>query len=193
MNVTLLILSIIIILLMIPIKLKIRFSFNLLDRSGAIGIFLYKIKIDDELIWLQNKKIVSMKRKKAHAKEIVLDSEQMIFIEVFAGQIKDKVHLKELYIFYNLGLGDAFASAMVAGQINSAILIFFSIIKCAKPTASLGVFDTVSYNKEVCQLALHGALSISLFDVVYSLARSVILSKKRHSLAKKETKVKEAK
>ena len=94
-------------------------------------------------------------------------------------EIKDKTRLKEISVFYNLGVGDAFQSAMLGGNINVLLFSIMGVIKNAKPTASLGVYDTISYNREVCQFAIKAVMSISLFDVAYSLMRSVILTKRK--------------
>lgn len=178
MNYYLLIPFVLIVLCFIPIKLEARLSFNVLDLSGAFGIFLFNIKLDHEEIWIKHKKIIMKKDNKVESKEIELDSDELIFIQTFIGQIKDKTRLRLISVFYNLGLNDAFMSSMVAGYINVALLTLFTAIKNSKPTASLGVYDSISYNREVCQFAIKIILSISLFDVVYSFIRSVILSKK---------------
>lgn len=181
MNYYLLIPFALIIIFFIPIKLEARASFNFLDLSGAFGIFLYKVKLDHEEVWIKHKKIITKKYNQVETREFELDSDEMIFINKFIEQIKDKTRLRLISVFYNLGLNDAFLSSMVAGYINVALLTLFTGIKNVKPTASLGVYDTISYNREVCQFAIKIILSISLFDVAYSFIRSVILSKREKS------------
>ena len=101
----------------------------------------------------------------------------LIWTFIFPGLIPT-IEFKEFFIFYNLGAGDAFLSAMLGGLINCTLLTLMTAIKNVKPTASLGVYDTISYNGKVCQFATKFLMTISLFDVVYSLLRSVILTKK---------------
>lgn len=185
MNFYLLIPFFVILILFIPIKVHARFSFNLLDMSGALGLFLYKIKLTHQLIWLEHKKIFTMKDNEIERKEFDFESKEAIFFQKLIGEIKDKVRLKELTVNYNLGVGDAFESAMIGGSINAVLLSVMSVIKNSKPTASLGVYDTISYNREVCQFALKTTMSITLFDIVYSLLVSVILTKKTISEKKK--------
>ena len=163
-----------------------RASFNVLEMSGAFGVFLYGIKLTHELIWLENKKIYTRKENSIESKELDLSSQEMIFVEKFIYEIKDKTRLKEISVFYNIGVGDAFQSAMIGGYINIFLLSLMGVIKNAKPTASLGIYDTISYNREVCQFAIKAVMSISLFDVVYSLLCSVILTKRNAGLAKKK-------
>ena len=186
MNYYLLIPFFIILICFIPIKLEGKVSFNFLDLSGAFGIFFYKIKITHQQIWIKHKKIMLQKDNHVESKEISFDSNEILFVKILIGQIRDKIRLRLLMLFYNLGLDDAFLTSMVAGYINVLMLIFFTSIKNSKPTASLGVYDTISYNRQVCQFATKIILSISLFDVVYSLIRSVILS--RREFKRKETK-----
>ena len=178
MNFYLLIPLFLIIIFFLPIKMQARFSFNVLDMSGAFGIFLYKFKVTHQRIWIEHKKVFTMKDDDLQRKEFDFTSTGAIFVSKFLGEISDKTRLKELTVNYNLGVGDAFESAMLGGSINAILLAIFGKIKNSKPTASLGVYDTISYNRTVCQFAIKGRLSISLFDIVYSLLVSVILTKR---------------
>lgn len=187
MNYYLLIPFFLIVLFFVPIKLEGRASFNVLEMSGAFGVFLYKFKLTHQQIWFENKKLYTRKADEIESKQLDFSSQEMIFFQNLFHEIKDKTRLKEVSFFYNLGVGDAFQSAMLGGYINALLYVFFGVIKNAKPTASLGVYDTISYNREVCQFAVKAIMSISLFDVVYSLFRSVILTK-RNSNKNKEIK-----
>ena len=102
-----------------------------------------------------------------------------MFIEEFSKQIKQKSRLKYLEVYYHLGVEDAYLTSMIAGIINSALLIFFTGLKNSRPTASLGVYDSVSFNKKVAEIAINFCASLTLFDVVYSFLNSLILSKKK--------------
>lgn len=192
MNYYLFIPFVIIVVCFIPIKLEGRVSFNFLDLSGAFGIFFYKIKVTHQQVWIKHKKIMLKKDNHVESKEISFDSDEIVFVNMLISQVKDKTRLRVLSVFYNLGLDDAFLTSMAAGYINVLMLIFFTNIKNTKPTASLGVYDSISYNRQVCQFAVKCVLSISLFDVAYSLIRSVILTKReltrRARNSKKEAK-----
>ncbi len=165
-----------ILLLFLPIKLKLKFSCNLLKLNGAFGIFLFNKKIMHQQFWLKKRKIVLKDENKTDIVEIEFDSKEVIFADVFTKQIKDKTKLKEFYLFYNLGLNDAFISSMFAGIINLASLIFFTNLKNTKPTASLCVYDTVSYNRLVLEFAVKTVMTISLIDIAYSFVISLIIT-----------------
>lgn len=181
MNYYLLIPFFLIILFFLPIKLEARVSFNVLDFSGALGVFLYKKKLLHEQFWIKGKKIITKSDDEIETKEMDFQSSEVIFIETLTQEIKDKTRLKEISIFYNIGAKDAFLSSMLVGFVNFAITIFLTNVKNQKPTASLSLNDTVSYNREVCQFAVKLIMSISLFDVVYSLINSIIISKRKHA------------
>ena len=188
MNYYLFIPFVIIIIFFLPIKMEARVSFNVLDFSGAFGVFFYKIKLTHQQFWIKGKKIITKKDNEIETKEMDFQSEEVIFLETFMSQIKDKTRLRELSVFYNIGVKDAFLSAMLAGLVNFAITIIFTNIKNKKPTATLSLNDTVSYNRELCQFAVKAILSISLFDVAYSLLSTIVISKKKHSKLDKEQK-----
>ncbi len=184
MNYYLFIPLVIILLLFFPVRLQGRVSFNVLEKSGALGLFIFGIKVTHQQFWLENKKIITKKDDSLVSHELNVQSAGFIFLESFLKQILNKTKLKEFFVFYNLGIGDAFRSAMLGGYITVALLSFMTAIKNYKPTASLGVYDTISYNQDVLQFASKARMTISLFDVVYSLLRSVILTKKIKSSIK---------
>ena len=185
MNYWLLIPLFIILLLFLPIGIMGKASFNVDNLTGAFGVFLYGIKLEHQRFRLSKGKLVALVDDEG--KEEDFDQEKLVFTKMLISEIKDKTRLKELFIVYNLGLEDAFLTSMVAGYINSALYIFFSSIKNYKPTASLGVCENIAYNKSVCTFSATIKISISLFDVVYSLLHSLILTHIRTKNKKEKT------
>lgn len=176
----------VILIFLIPFHINGRFSFNLFEKTAALGLLLFKIKIVHDQFWLEDGRIIMMSNKKMKKKELSFDGEEVYFFQVLLGQLKDKIQLTSLRVFYNVGLDDAFYSAMVAGSINATLISFFTSIKHIKPTASFGVYDSVSYNRKIFQIAINLKVSISLYDIVYSLINSVILTKKALKKQQKE-------
>ena len=166
----------VIVIFMLPLKIKLKFSCNLLKKNGAFAVFLFKKKLMHQQFWLKNGKILLQDDKTSSSTEIEFDSKEVIFTKVLANQIKGKTRLKELFLFYNVGVQDAFASAMLAGAINLFMLIFFTSLKNTRPTASMAVYDTVSYNRQVLEFAFKSNISLSLFDAVYSFVVSLIIT-----------------
>lgn len=184
----LLIPTFIILLFLMPVVAEARITFNLQSKTGVLCIFVYGIKLFYWIYEINGKKILI--KNKAGTKEMELDisGDDLLIFEYFGMQIKDKIRLKELFVFYNLGVGDAFESAMLGGFLNVAVLTFFTTLKSKKPTASLGIYDTISYNKSIFEIALKGKVSISLIDIAYSFLNSVILtwktkSKEKHNMS----------
>lgn len=177
--------TVIIILLVMPIFLEVRLSFNLLDKSGVFCIYLFRKKLQYFKFEIEGREIKLKDEEETKEKQIDFDSPEIALYEEFSTQIKDKTRLRFIEVFYNVGLNDAFLTSMVCGVINIAVLIFFTSLKNKKPTASLQLYNTSSFNKKVANLATVINLSISLFDVVYSFIISVILSKKKMQEMKK--------
>ncbi len=172
-----------ILLFLMPVLAEARVTFNLESKSGVLCVYLYGIKIFYNMYKIKGKTIILKNEKETKEKEIDISSQDLLLLEYFAVEIKDKTRLKELFLFYNLGAGDAFYSAILGGLINSIVLTFFTTIKSKKPTASLGIYDTISYNKSLFEVALRGKITITLIDVVYSFINAVILTWKAKSKA----------
>ncbi len=167
------------ILLIFPVFVEVRVSFNPLFNRGVIALFVFKINVVYYIVSFHDYYIQLENQKETKQQKLEFFSPQFAVLEEFGKQIKDKIRLKKLYVFYNIGTGDAFSSAMVCGALNQALTQLFLRLKGKKPTASFCVYDTVSYNKITCEMAGRMSVSISFFDVVYSFLISLILTKRK--------------
>ncbi len=175
----------VILLLVFPIFAEVRVSFNPLFNRGVVALFLFRFKVLYFIFSFHGKYIELQNEKETKRQELEFSSQQFALVEEFSRQIKDKLRLKKIYVFYNIGTGDAFSSALLCGFLNLALTQVFLTLKSHKPTASFCVYDTVSYNKTQCEVAGRAAASISFFDVAYSFILSVILTRRRARNAKR--------
>ena len=171
--------AVVIVLLVFPIFVEVRISFNPLFNRGVVALFLFRFKVMYFIFSFHGKYIELENEKETKRQELEFSSQQFALMEEFVRQIKDKVRLKKMYVFYNIGTGDAFGSALVCGVLNFALTQAFLVLKSHKPTASFCVYDTVSYNKTQFEVAGRVAASISFFDVAYSFILSVILTRRK--------------
>jgi hypothetical protein len=173
-----------IVLLLMPIFIEVRLSYNPLENRGVIALFLFGKKVVYYFVALKGKAIEFRNEGQTMRKEIAFSGPEMEVLKELGREIKEKIRVKKCFVFYNIGLGDAATSAYVCGLVNQAINWFFVVLKNQKPTATLGLFDTVSYNIVQCEIASKMQVSISLFDVVYSYLHSVIITKKAKKIYK---------
>ena len=171
--------TVFILILMLPMFFEVKLSYNIFENSGVISVFFEKVKVKHYMFEIYKNSIRLKDEKEINEKELNFSSPELVLIEEFSKQIKQKSRLKYLEVYYHLGVEDAYLSSLIAGVINSALLIFFTGLKNSRPTASLGVYDSVSFNKKVAEIAINFCVSLTLFDVVYSFLNSLILTKKR--------------
>lgn len=171
--------AVIILILIFPTFLEVRVSFNPLFNKGVVALFVFKFKLF-HYVFSFNKNMIELENEDKH-KTTKLDFEgpELAVMEEFMKQLKDKIRLKKCYVFYNIGFSDAFLSAMFCGFLNQVLTQIFVNIKSKKPTASLCIFDNVSFNRTVFEIAGRVLISVSLFEVVYSYIYSVIITKKK--------------
>lgn len=171
--------AVFLLLLVFPIFIELRVSYNPLFNRGVIALFIFKKRVFYYIVTLHKNGIELQNESETKFQKLEFESQEFAVMEEFGKQLKDKIKLKKCNVFYNIGTGDAFSSAIVCGLLNEILLQFFLIVKSKKPTASLCVYDTVSYNKQMCELAVVAEISVSFFDIAYSYLYSVIISKRK--------------
>ena len=170
--------AVIILLFFLPVVIELKITYNILTNTGVISVYLYKFNITYYIFEIKGNEISLKGENDKTEKKLELSGPELVFFTSLVKEVLDKLRLRYMDIYYNIGLEDAFLTSMVCGTINLAILLFFARTKNSKPTASLGLFDTVSYNKREAVVILDTNVSISLFDLVYSLTLSGILTMK---------------
>lgn len=168
-----------ILILIFPVFAEIKLSYNPIYNKGVVALFVFKKQIFYYIFSFHGKFIELQNEGETKMQKLEFESEQFAVMEEFWRQIKDKIRLKTFYVYYNIGTGDAFSSAVLCGILNDICLQIFLFLKNHKPTASCCVYDTVSYNLQIFEVALVSSASISFFDVVYSFIYSVIISRRK--------------
>ena len=149
-----------------------------MTNTGVISVYLYKKLIVYYIYEIKGSQI-SLKSEEGGQEELRdLSGAEIVFFTSLVKEVLDKLRLRFMDVYYNIGLDDSLLTAMVCGYINMFALIVFAKIKNEKPTASLGLYDTASYNKEEAVAVFNTNISISFFDLAYSLILSGILTLK---------------
>jgi len=169
----LLIFVLVILVLILPIFVKVKISYNFLTNLGGVGIYIFNVKIKDLLFKFSGKEIKIYEDESYD--DIEFSGNEKILLEKFLSQIKQKIKLKELNLIYNIGINDAFSTAILCGCVNLFLNMFFTQIKMQKPTSSWRICENISYNQTVFDVAINMKVVISLFEIVYSFLNSVIL------------------
>ena len=156
---------------------EVRVSFNPFFNRGVVALFLFKFNILYFIFSFHGKFIELENEKETKRQELEFGSPEFAVMEEFMKQLKDKIRLKKFYVFYNIGTGDAFSTALVCGFLNQIITQFFLFLKSRKPTASFCIYDTQSYNKDASEVAMVVQVSLSFLEIAYSYLYSVIITK----------------
>ena len=170
--------AVVILLFFLPVIIELRITFNILTNTGVISVYLYKKLIIYYIYEIKGSQISLKSEENAQEELLDFSGAEIVFFSSLVKEVLDKLRLLFLDIYYNVGLNDAFLTSMACGYINIIALMLYAKIKNEKPTASVGLYDTASYNQEEAVVVLNTNVSISLFDLVYSLILSGILTLK---------------
>lgn len=160
--------AVLILVFVLPIVVEVRLSYNPFENTGTVAVFWFRKKLKHYVFSLHLTYIIFENDKETKIQKLSFSGEDFETLKEFGSEIQNKIKLSKLYVFYNLGVDDAFSGAMIAGVINQLCTQLFLFLKSKKPTASLCVYDNVCYNKQVCEIAIKSKISISLFEIFYS-------------------------
>lgn len=169
--------AIVILIFVFPIVVELRLSYNPFQNTGTIAVYWFRMKLKHYVFNLHMSYIVFENDKERKIQKLSFSGEDFEVLKEFAKEVEDKVKLKKLYVFYNLGALDAFSGAIIAGVINQLCVQTFLFLKNKKPTASMCVYDNVCYNKHVCEVAIKSKISISIFELIYSWVYAFLKTK----------------
>ncbi len=176
-----LIISFFVILICFPIAIEIRISLNPLHNRCVFAVFVFGKKVFYYVVSFHGTYIKLENESETKSQKIEFESEKFEFVDNFAKNVFDRIGVKKVGVFYNIGVDDAMSGAIVCGVINQILSQVFLKVKSKKPTAYVSVFNNVSYNQTVCEFAVTAKMAISLFDVFYSFVLSFVKTKLAHN------------
>ena len=115
----------VIVILIFPIVIEMRLSYNPIFNKGVVSLFVLKKRIFYFVCSFHGNYIELENEAETKRQKIEFESEKFAVMEEFGKQMKDKIRLKKGYVYYNIGTGDAFQTAMVCGLFNFVITQFF--------------------------------------------------------------------
>lgn len=148
---------------------KFYLAYSPYENSGLVVMKLWNIKIQYFSFQLKPKSIVIRTNNKKTQVEYSFNDPQIKFYENLSLQINEKIKIKHIDIYSNVGTGDAAESALICGVLNVFYKIFSAYIKTMKPTCSINISSHAQFNKKVFDFSVYSKISLSLFDFLYCL------------------------
>lgn len=167
-----------ILLIVIPITFKGKISYSVLDNLGSLGVYVFGIKVFHFLFLIKDNSIIIKTKKHKKEIEMEISNEQIRFVEQLLIQLKQKIYLKNILIDSKIGLGDAFNSAILSATLLNIFLSAFAFIKNSKKYAKIEVNNFTAFNEKVIQISGIIQFSISIFDILYCLFMSLVITRR---------------
>ena len=167
-----------IVIFLVPIGFEFRLVFNPLKNVGFVSLKVLGIRVKLAEFKIKDTSLIVITKKGAELKELEVSGEKIRLLEQFSIQIKDKIKIKKFEFHSNVGLNDAFKSAMISGLICSLVNMAMGYVKNFKQTSEVRVVGHTSYNEKKFQLGALGRLSISLFDALYCFVMASLITRR---------------
>ena len=158
-----------VLLLVIGQVFKLSVFYNLLENSGDLSIKLWFLKIKKLSFKISHNGIIIRTNKKRMQIEYSINDPEIKFYENFSMQVKEKIKIKHISFYSNIGTKDAYHTAMLSALVNIFYKTLAAKVKNIKPTSSVDINAVTSFNQNVCKFSFYGKLSLSIFDFLYCL------------------------
>lgn len=173
----LLILLFFIILIIFPFSFKIYVGYDINLNDGYFLIKLCNIKLYQTSIKRRGKTIVLIEKRKNKDLEIEITEEQFRFLKILFNEIKNKIKIKIIDLESEVGAIEPFYSAIFSSIFSSIVLAIFARLKIKQPTASFKLNNNTRFFYFILKMNFFLKISISIFDVLYSLVVAVLKNK----------------
>ncbi|MDD2445207.1 MAG: hypothetical protein PHX09_00080 [Clostridia bacterium] len=172
-SIWLLIVLLIFLVFILPLFVKYYVSYSPIQNSGMIVIKIGFIYISYFSFQLKANSVVIRSKKKRKQIEYKFNDPMIIFYEHFFNEIKQKVKIKKINIYSEIGTGDAFHSAILSSFVNIIYKIISAYVKNLKYSSSIMVNTNTSFNKKVLITSFYVKASMSLFDIFFCFFTSL--------------------
>lgn len=164
--------------LIFPLVFNLRVTMQPFQNIVIFSLCFFKRKLFYSEISISGKKIRIANDKKVIYKEIEFDKAKFDTMQHFVKKVSKKIKIKSIDVLYNVGVGDAFQSAMLCGELNQLCMQSFVYLKHRNPTASLSLSGNVSYNDYVFVLVANNKFSFSTLDILSTFVYAFVTRKR---------------
>lgn len=172
----LLILAFVIIIIIFPFTFNIKVSYDLKLNDGYLVIKVRRVILQSMGLKRRGRNIILVQKKKNENLEVEVSSEQLRFLQVFLTEVENKIRIRKLEIGIESGVKDPFKSAMFSSFLSAIILVAFARLKTKQPTAAFKLKNNTNFYDFAFDVKSLLRVSISIFDVIYSLILSILKS-----------------
>ncbi len=164
-------------LIVYPFLISVEVKFNALKLKGVFTLILFgKFKIQFKLRVKNGYVYIYHKRKELRYK-LTDQSFKVIFFLNFVKQLYFRHQLILFDLASNFGYSNnACVSAVGAGYIQVFSKAILAKIKNNKKSAHIFVNVEPKYNQDICSIRIKSSVRLSVFDILYSLAYTLVYS-----------------
>jgi len=164
----------IIFLLIIPIPIKVDVKFNVLRFSGDLEIAIFKIIKNKFHVRFRGQYVYITKNDKTRREKITSKNFNIAFVMQMVRQLYFRMILKHLS-FVSVGgyYNDAMVTALGCGVIDIISKCLYAKILHNKKSAHIFIQNEGKYNHDCLNFKIEAKISISIFDILYSVINSL--------------------
>lgn len=169
------VLLIIIVTLIMPIPVNTKIAFNILKLSGEINIQVLRVFKYKRRVRFKNGYLYITRKGRTKREKISSKNFNIAYAIQFVRQVYFRLILKSLTFVGEEGYyNNAMISAMGAGTVDLISKCVFARIRHNKKSAHIVMRNEAKYNQDCLNFKIEGIITISIFDIIYSIVNSYL-------------------
>ena len=162
-------------ILIFPFKSRFAGHFDLVKQKGFYALKIWRVKILNGMIWVENNKI-EMK----NSKSIISGGIDKSYAVEFTKKIISEFDIKKVEIYFTGGFqNDSFASAMMCGGAVSVVEAIYSVLSMNYLDVKLYEDIKPTFNDSNFEITINFVVSISILKIITSIIKAKMIENKK--------------
>ena len=174
----LLILTIFILFITFPFTFTIKASYDVIENCGSLGVKTLFLNLFVAKIKRKGMDLLIITQKKNSKIDFEVGEKQWAFIKNFKNEISNKLKIRKIFFYSNLGLENPFYSAMFSSSFLIFISILISRLKAFEPTGKFVHKGSTNFYNNKFSLGIKFRFAVSIYDILYTFIYSILKTKK---------------
>lgn len=157
-----------VLVLVFPLHISVKLSYDVFKNRGVLGFRLFFFKVWYSSFVVEGFGITLTTRdKKRKQLSVQVSRKDIIYIQRLMAQFRDKLLVKTMAIHTRIGLETPFASAMLAGAVQTVAGSVLAFVKNFKQSGNLKIKTKTEWQKKMARFRVDFVVRISLLDLIY--------------------------
>ena len=175
MNILLFFIVLFLVIIALPIVFRVKVNLRVLTMSGKITLSIFKIINIAVYFQIRGEYIIIRHNNKTSRQNLTDNNINVVFLKKLVSMFYFRQNVTDVILTLSFGYKDnAMLTAMMISSFGAVANSFLCFLKNNKQSANIKLVSMPNYDKDICSLELITKFNISIFDVLFAFALTII-------------------